>query len=100
MKAKSNKVKIESVRWELTPIYNEKYIDEDELKLLSEIDDEDELLENNSYWDIDILEKHNAPIREEIRYWAEEFKPVNNMGKWYQQVRIESLMKKLKHYED
>lgn len=46
MKAKSNKVKIESVRWELTPIYNEKYIDEDELKLLSEIDDEDELLEN------------------------------------------------------
>jgi hypothetical protein len=46
MTMKSKKIKIESVRWELTPIFNEKYIDEDDLKSLSEIDDDDELLEN------------------------------------------------------
>lgn len=74
---------------------HEKYLEEN-----PRIPSEDELLENNSYWDIDVLEEHNAPIRKEIKYWAEEFKPVNNMGKWYQQVRIESLKKKLKHYED
>ena len=45
MKTENKKVKIESVRWELTPIFNEKYIDENELKTLSEIEDEDELVE-------------------------------------------------------
>lgn len=59
---------------------------------------EEKMLENNSYYDIDILNEHNQPILDEIKYWQEEFKPSGNMGKWYASVRIESLKKKLKHY--
>jgi hypothetical protein len=33
-------------------------------------------------------------IKEEIKYWK-EYRPVNNMGKWYVQVRLDSLNKKL-----
>ena len=61
---------------------------------------EEAMLENNSYYDIDMLQEHNAPILEEIRYWKEEFKPSGNMGKWYASVRIENLKKKLKHYQN
>ncbi len=60
---------------------------------------EEAMLENNSYYDIDILNEANREILEEIRYWEEEFKPSGNMGKWYQSIRIERLKKKLKHYE-
>lgn len=60
---------------------------------------EDAMLENDSYYDIDILENHNAPIREEIRYWEEEYKPSSNMGKWWASIQIERLKKKLKHYK-
>lgn len=61
---------------------------------------EEAMLENNSYYDIDILQEHNASILEEIRYWQEEFKPSGNMGKWYASVRIENLKKKLHHYKN
>lgn len=60
---------------------------------------EEAMLENNSYYDIDMLQKYNAPILEEIRYWQEEFKPSGNMGKWYASVRIENLKKKLMKYQ-
>lgn len=60
---------------------------------------EEGMLENNSYYDVDMLEEYNAPILEEIRYWKEEFKPSGNMGKWYASVRIENLKKKLKNYQ-
>ena len=60
---------------------------------------EEAMLENNSYYDIDMLQEYNAPILEEIRYWKEEFKPSGNMGKWYASVRIENLKKKLKNYQ-
>lgn len=61
---------------------------------------EEAMLENNSYWDIDYLEKHNAPILKKIKYWEEEFQPVNNMGKWFRSVRLQSLYKKLKGYKN
>ena len=32
-------------------------------------DNNDPMLENNSYYDIDILNKANAPILEEIKHW-------------------------------
>lgn len=32
---------------------------------------------------------------EQYRYWKFTFKPVNNMGKWYQQVRMDYWMKKI-----
>lgn len=62
---------------------------------------EDELLENNSYWDIDYLEKANRKTNEGIKYWEERYANASgNMGKWYCQIRINRLKKKLKHYEN
>jgi hypothetical protein len=62
---------------------------------------EDELLENNSYWDIDYLEKANAKTNQGIKYWEERYANASgNMGKWYCQIRINRLKKKLKHYEN
>ena len=62
---------------------------------------EDELLENNSYWDIDILEKANAKTNKGIKYWEERYANASsNMGKWYCQIRIDRLKKKLHHYVD
>jgi len=56
-------------------------------------------LENDSFYDIDILHKHNKPILEKIKYWQDEFKPSGNMGKWWASVQIEKLRKQLKHYK-
>jgi hypothetical protein len=62
---------------------------------------EDELLENNSYWDIDYLEKANRKTNEGIKYWEERYANASgNMGKWYCTIRINRLKKKLKHYEN
>jgi hypothetical protein len=62
---------------------------------------EEAMLENNSYYDIDILEKYNNPIRKEIRNWEENYKNASSwIGKWYCQIRIDKLKKKLEHYED
>jgi hypothetical protein len=62
---------------------------------------EDVMLENNSYYDIDILNKANAKTLQGIKYWEERYTNASgNMGKWYCQVRINNLKKKLKHYEN
>ena len=62
---------------------------------------EDELLENNSFWDIDYLEEANKKTNEGIKYWKERYTNASgNMGKWYCQIRIDLLKKKLKHYEN
>jgi len=62
---------------------------------------EEAMLENNSYWDIDILEKANKKTNEGIKYWEERYDNASgNMGKWYCQIRINNLKKKLKHYEN
>ena len=55
-------------------------------------------LENNSYDDIDWLNKANAPIYKEIKEWKEKQKKSNWLGKWYMQIRIDQLNKKLYHY--
>ena len=60
---------------------------------------EDAMLENDSYYEIDILNKHNKPILEKIKYWEEEFQPSGNMGKWWASIQIEKLRKKLKHFQ-
>jgi hypothetical protein len=62
---------------------------------------DDPMLENNSYYDIDIINKANAPIQEEIDEWKEKYKNASsNMGKWYCQIRIDKLTKKLYKYEN
>ena len=59
------------------------------------------LLENNSYYDIDILNEANAKTNQGIKYWEERYDNASgNMGKWYCQIRINRLKKKLKHYEN
>ncbi len=61
---------------------------------------EEGMLENNSYYDIDIINKANAPIQKEIDEWKEKYKNASsNMGKWYCQIRIDKLTKKLYKYE-
>ena len=36
-----------------------------------------------------------SKILEQIKYWTEVFKPVNNMGKWYASIRIQKLNEQL-----
>ena len=62
---------------------------------------DEEILENNSYWDIDYLEEANKKTNEGIRYWEERYNNASgNMGKWYCQVRLNRLYKKLHKYVD
>lgn len=62
---------------------------------------DEEILENNSYWDIDYLEEANAKTNKAINYWQERYANASsNMGKWYCQIRIDRLRKKLHHYVD
>ena len=62
---------------------------------------EEAMLENHSYWDIDYLEEVNAKTNKGIKYWEERYANASgNMGKWYCQIRINRLKKKLKHYEN
>ena len=62
---------------------------------------EEELLENNSYWDVDYLEEANKKTNQGIKYWKDRYNNASgNMGKWYCQIRIDLLKKKLKHYEN
>ena len=62
---------------------------------------EEAMLENNSYYDIDILNEANKKTNQGIKYWEERYDNASgNMGKWYCQIRINRLKKKLKHYEN
>ena len=62
---------------------------------------EEAMLENNSYWDVDYLEAKNAKTNQGIKYWKERYTNASgNMGKWYCQIRINILKKKLHHYEN
>lgn len=61
---------------------------------------DEEILENNRYWDIDYLEQANAKTNKGIKYWQERYDNASgNMGKWYCQIRLNRLYKKLKHYK-
>jgi hypothetical protein len=61
---------------------------------------DDAMLENNSYYDVDIINKANAPIFRKIEEWEKKYANASsNMGKWYCQIRIDKLKAKLHHYE-
>lgn len=61
---------------------------------------EDPMLENNSYYDIDIINKANAPIFRKIEEWENKYAHASsNMGKWYCQIQIDKWKKRLHHYK-
>ena len=62
---------------------------------------EEGVLENNSYYDIDILNKSNRKTNQGILYWEKRKNEASSwLGKWACQVKIDKLKKKLKHYEN
>lgn len=65
---------------------------------LSQEDWEEAMLENDSYYDIDMLNEANKSTLKKIKYWEEEYEPSSNMGKWWASIQIEKLKKKLKKY--
>lgn len=61
---------------------------------------EDFMLESSSYYDIDIIEKYNAPIRKKIeKLILEQSKASSWLGKWYWQIKIDRAKNKLQHYK-
>ena len=58
------------------------------------------MLEENSYYDIDIINKANAPIFRKIEKWEKKYAEASsNFGKWYCQIQIDKWKKKLHHYK-
>jgi hypothetical protein len=59
------------------------------------------MLENNSYYDIDILNKANRPINKKLKQWEKKYAEASSwLGKWYCQIQIDKLKAKLHHYEN
>jgi hypothetical protein len=59
------------------------------------------MLEDNSYYDIDIINKANKPINRQIKRWEKKYAEASSwLGKWYCQIRIDKLKAKLHHYEN
>ena len=58
---------------------------------LSQEEWEEEMLENNSYYDIDMLEK----AKNDLKYW-ENYQASSWLGKWFRQTQIDKHKKKLK----
>ena len=55
---------------------------------------EEEMLEDNSYYDIDMVNKANKKAKKDIEYW-ENYQATNWLGKWYRQIQIDKNKKKL-----
>ena len=61
---------------------------------------EEAMLEENSFYDIDILHKHNKPIYKKIEAWEKKYDEASSwLGKWYCQIQIDKFRSKLHHYE-
>ena len=88
MKKKDERKKIiEKYILEHPPTYTEGHWDE-------------AMLEDNSYYDIDIINKANAPIFRKIEEWETKYAHASsNMGKWYCQLQIDKWKNNLKKYQ-
>ena len=77
-----------------------KIIEQNPPLYLSEGHWEEAMLEENSYYDIDILHKHNKPIYKKIEVWEKKYDEASSwLGKWYCQIQIDKFRSKIKHYE-
>lgn len=61
---------------------------------LSQEEWEEEMLENNSYYDLDMLEKANKKAKNDLKYW-ENYQASSWLGKWFRQTQIDKHKKKL-----
>ena len=81
-------------------LQRKKLIEENPPLYLSEGHWEEAMLENHSYYDIDIINKANAPIFKKIEEWEKKYANASgNMGKWYCQLQIDKWKKKLHKYK-
>ena len=55
---------------------------------------EEEMLENDSYYDIDMRNKSNKKAKKDIEYW-EDYQPSSWLGKWWRQTQIDKNKRKL-----
>jgi len=77
-----------------------KLIEENPPLYLSEGYWEEAMLENNSYYDIDIINKKNTPIFRKIEEWEKKYAHASSwLGKWYCQTQIDKYKAKLHSYE-
>ena len=61
---------------------------------------EEGMLENDSYYDIDLINKANRPIFRNIEKWEKKYAEASSwLGKWYCQIQIDKYKAKLHHYE-
>jgi hypothetical protein len=61
---------------------------------------EEGMLENNSYYDIDIINKANKPIFKKIEKWEKQYAQASSwLGKWYCQIQIDKYKSKLHKYK-
>lgn len=61
---------------------------------------EEYMLEDNSYYDIDIINKANRPIFRNIEKWEKKYAEASSwLGKWYCQIQIDKYKAKLHHYK-
>jgi hypothetical protein len=61
---------------------------------------EEFMLEESSYYDIDVLNKHNKLINKKIEEWNKRYDEASSwLGKWYCQIQIDKFRSKLKHYQ-
>lgn len=58
---------------------------------------DDPYLENNSYWDVDLLVEYNSKTNKKLLYWY-EYKPTTFIGRLWKRFNINRLKKKLHHY--
>ena len=58
------------------------------------------MLENNSYYDVNIINKANAPIFRKIEEWERNYAVASSwLGKWYCQTQIDKWKSKLHKYK-
>jgi hypothetical protein len=77
-----------------------KLIEENPPLYLSEGHWEEAMLENHSYYDVDIINKKNAPIFRKIEEWENKYATASSwLGKWYCQIQIDKYKAKLHSYE-
>ena len=77
-----------------------KFIEENPPLYLSEGHWEEAMLEENSYWDVEVIAKTNAPVYKKIDKWVKKYDKASSwLGKWYCQIQIDKLRNKLVRYE-